>query len=476
VTLKIRALSGVKWTGFATVVITLTSLTQLSVLARLLGPEAFGLMAILMVVIGFAQAFMDMGISNAIIHKQSISHSQLSSLYWLSVFSGMILLLVIFLISPLVARFYEEPALQQPMKILSLVFLIGSIGSQYKILCQKELQFNTIAKIDITCAISGLSVAVFLAWIDFGVYALVFGMLTQASVSSTLYLIVGLKQHHVPSFSFRHKDLNGFYSFGLYQMGERSINYISANFDKIIIGKMLGMEAVGFYNIAWQLIIFPLSKINPIVNNVAFPIYAKVQSDPVLLNNYYSITVKALSLITIPMLVFLSFFSTDIVFIIFGAGWNVTANLVKILAIVGILKALGNPGGAILMAKGYANIGFWWNMVWSTILVIGLYLSLSYKADIETVPWVLLILSIISAPVWHYLISRFGAIKYKPIIIHIGKTIIICFLIAFIAVKIINYFEINSHLKIILSILICAVMYFPYLWLFEKHFIKKIRK
>ena len=146
-------------------------------------------------------------------------------------------------------------------------------------------------------------------------------------------------------------------------MGERAINYIAANADKMLIGKIVGMNATGFYNLAWQLIIFPLAKINPIVNKEAFPVYSKVQNDPAALNRYYSFNVKALSIVTMPLLAFLLFFSQEVVRVVFGEGWSSTADLLPAFALVGIIKALGNPGGAIILALGRADVGFWWNLV-----------------------------------------------------------------------------------------------------------------
>ena len=109
--LKHKALSGVKWTTLSAVIVSIFQITQLAVLARFLEPSDFGLMALVMIVIGFSQAFLDMGISNAIIHKQNISDQQLSTLYWLNVLAGITLFVVIYVISPFISDFYNEPEL-----------------------------------------------------------------------------------------------------------------------------------------------------------------------------------------------------------------------------------------------------------------------------------------------------------------------------------------------------------------------------
>jgi O-antigen/teichoic acid export membrane protein len=474
--LKTSAISGAKWTTISTLATTLIQLALIAILARFLSPGDFGLMAIMMVVIGFSQAFMDMGISNALIHRQNITHTQLSSLYWLNIGSGLALTIIIFAVSPLVALFYHEPRIDKLMKVLSSVFVIVAIGNQYRILCQKELQFSRMAKIEVSSAVFSFTTAVFFAILDSGVYALVFAMLVQAFVSSGMFLYVGLREHHRPALVYRHSELQGFYSFGFFQMGERSINYISANIDKLIIGKLIGMQAVGFYDMAWRLIIFPLQKINPIVNKVAFPVYAKVQNDGAALNRYYAFNVKALSTVTAPLLAFLSFFSQDVVLVVFGPGWEQTASLVTVLAFVGILKALGNPGGAIVLALGRADVGFWWNLSWAAVISVTLVVMLYFIPKVEVAAYCLLALSLTVGMLWHYIIAKVSKIEYWPIARHFGKVIFISFAIAWI-----TYFTVDMLLieftffRLALGALVFAMLYGSFVFLFEKETLQRLK-
>jgi O-antigen/teichoic acid export membrane protein len=302
-------------------------------------------------------------------------------------------------------------------------------------------------------------------------------MLTQAFVSSACYLFVGLREFHRPALLYRHKELEGFYGFGLYQMGERSVNYISAHIDKLLIGKMVGMQALGFYEMAWRLIIFPLQKINPIINKVAFPVYAMVQNDRAALEKYYSFNVKALSLVITPILAFLAFFSCDVVLVVFGEGWEQTASLIAILAFVGVGKALGNPGGALILAKGRADIGFWWNIFWSVVVSITLFTVLFFVPDIEMVAYALLGLSLSVGLIWHYLISKIRQIRYLPIALHFCRIILVCFGIAWAVSQLENFLSVEiAIVRIAMGGFICLLIYLPYLWFFEKEIIKRLRK
>ncbi|MGA4439873.1 MOP flippase family protein [Psychrobacter pocilloporae] len=475
--LKKQAIGGVKWTTASTVIVSMLQLAQMSILARFLEPGDFGLMAIMMVVIGFSQAFQDMGISNAIIQRQEISHTQLSSLYWLNIAAGAVLTLIVIAIAPLVAMFYEEPRITSLMILLSSTFILVAIGNQYRVLCQKNMNFRTMEIINVSTSIVSLVVAAVMAYKGYGVLTLVCAMITQAALSSLLFLWIGLRYYHKPSLIYKHSELEGFYGFGMYQMGERSINYIGANADKVLIGKLVGVEAVGFYNLAWQLVIFPVSKINPIVNKIAFPLYSRIQSNPDALNRYYYIVVKALSLVTIPLLTFLIFFSDEIVEIVFGKGWSTTAEIIPILAVIGILRAVGNPGGAAILAKGRANIGFWWNLFWSSVIVLGLLISLSISPSLDTAIYVLLILYLTVGMLWHVVIKRYGEVSYRNIIKHLIRLCTIIFSIGFLVSTFVDIFNINSSfIKVIIGSLLCGTIYLLYLYILEKDFIYSLRK
>lgn len=475
--LKKQAVGGVKWTTASTIIVTILQLAQMSILARFLEPGDFGLMAIMMVVIGFSQAFQDMGISNAIIQRQEISHTQLSSLYWLNIAAGAVLTLIVVAIAPLVAIFYEEPRITSLMILLSSTFILVAIGNQYRVLCQKNMNFRTMEIINVSTSIVSLVVAAVMAYKGYGVLTLVCAMITQAGLSSLLFLWIGLKHYHKPSLVYKHSELEGFYGFGMYQMGERSINYIGANADKVLIGKLVGVEAVGFYSLAWQLVIFPVSKINPIVNKIAFPLYSKIQSNPDALSRYYYIIVKALSLITLPLLTFLIFFSDEVVQIIFGDDWSTTAEIIPILAIIGICRAIGNPGGAPILAKGRADVGFWWNLFISSIIVLGLLVNLSISPSLNTAIYTLLFLYLTVGMLWHVIVRKYGEVSYKNVIKHLIRLCTTVFSIGFLVSTFVDIFNINSSfIKIFIGSLFCGTIYLLYLYIFEKDFIYSLRK
>lgn len=475
-TLKDKAIKGVKWTSLSSLITTILQLLQLGILARLLEPSAFGLMALVMVVIGFSQAFLDMGISNAIIHKQKITKDQLSTLYWVNVLTGFFLFFIVNLIAPFIAEFYKEPELTNLILIIGVTFVIQPFGQQFMVLWQKDMKFNEIAKIAIINKLMSLIVSVYLAYKGYGVYSLVYGVLAGVVIQTLQSMYLGLKEFR-PVFVFKLSEIRNILSFGAYQMGSNSINHISANIDKIIIGKFIGIEALGFYNLAWQLVTFPLSKINPVINNVAFPLYAKVQYNSIKISHYYTKSLSVLFLLTVPLLVFMFFYSNEIVHLVYGENWNETANLLKILVFVGLLKTVSNPSGSLILAIGRADFGFWWNVFWMILISFTLYFTIYLSKDIFWVAKSLLILSLLTFYIYHRLVQKISGVKYKHLTINFFRIFFSSLMIGYLSFKLVGELDISNNLMhIILGAFIYIILYGCYMLKYEMDTLKLLKK
>lgn len=436
--LKVKAISGVKWTTFSTVITTVLQLLQLAILARFLEPSVFGLMALVMVVIGFSQAFLDMGISNAIIHKQEMSKDQLSTLYWVNVLAGFLLFLIIVLIAPFIASIYEEPELTELIYIVALTFIIQPFGQQFMVLWQKEMRFSEIAKIDIVTKSISLVVSVYLAYKGYGVYALVYGTLVGVVSQTVQFMYKGLKEYRL-SFVFRLDEIKEFLSFGVYQMGERTINYFNFQVDTILIGKLLGTETLGIYTIAKQIIMRPAGIINPIITKVTFPAMAKIQDDILRLKNIYLRTINYLSSVNFPIYAFIFIFAHDIVMIMFGQKYFEAIYIMQILSIWGAMRSTVNPIGSLLLARGKANWGFWWNLGLFFYVPAGIYVGSHW--GLEGVSWALVFLSFSLGMLanWYFLVRnlcRAGFVEYHreiflPAVIASISGIVVYFSISF---------------------------------------------
>jgi O-antigen/teichoic acid export membrane protein len=416
--------------------VTILQLLQLAILARFLDSSDFGLMALVMVVIGFSQAFLDMGISNAIIHKQDITKDQLSTLYWVNVLAGILLFLIISLVAPLVAIIYNESELTSLILIVALTFLIQPFGQQFMILYKKEMRFNEIAKIEIINKTISLAVAVYFAYKGYGVYALVYGALAGTVSKTIQYMVKGLKEYK-PVLVFKIDEIKEFLSFGAYQMGEKTINYFNREVDTLLIGKLLGVEALGIYTIAKQLVMRPAKIINPIVTKVTFPMMAKLQNNTLKLKSVYLKTINYLSSVTFPIYAFLFVMAPDLIPLLFGPQWDQAIPIVKILSLYGAIRTTGNAIGSLLLAKGKANWGFYWNLGLLLYIPIGIYIS-SYWGLLGISFGLVVLLSILIIPNWYFLVRNLCEAEF----IEYHKEIVIPAIIAFISGAIV-YFTID---------------------------------
>jgi len=421
--LKKQAFSGIKWTSVSSILIAVIQLVQLTILTRYLDASDFGLMAIVSMIIGFSALFLDLGISASIIHKQDVSHVQLSSLYWLNIISGLLLFIIIYNVAPLIARFYNEASLTPIVQILAINFIISSLGSQYGLLLQKSLKFNVMAKISIISTTIGFVVAVSLAMKGLGVYALVFSSLSIAFVSALINIIVGIKKHR-PSLVFKYREIASMIAFGMFQMGERSLNYFNSQFDVLLIGKLLGVEALGIYNVAKNLAMRPAQVINPIITKVTFPVMAKVQDDTVRLKNIYLKTINYLSSVNFPIYVLLVILAEPIVLILFGEKWSESIVILQILSIYGAIRSTGNPIGSLQLAKGRADLGFYWNLGLFIFMPLTIYIGSHWGLD--GVAYSLLgLMSFLTIPNWYFMVNKLCGAGFSEYFRQIFKPLVI---------------------------------------------------
>ena len=376
-----QAVSGVKWSGLSTGIVTMLHFITLAILARLLSPSDFGLMGMIMVVIGFARVFVDMGISNAIIHRQNITKEELSSLYWLNIMAGVIVFFVISASTPIIMAFYHEPRLKNLVNLAAFVFLITPFGQQFQILLQKELRFKQLAKIEIICSVTNSLVTIILVINGLGVYSLVWGLLISTIVR-VLQLFYFCYKKWKPGWYFSWNRIKGYASFGFYQMGEQTINYFNTNLDYLLIGSLLGAKSLGYYSLAYNLIIRPSSMINPIITRVAFPVFSKVQNDLSTLKRGYLKVLELLSSVNFPLMVGLAVLAPVAVPVIFGDQWLPSIILVQILTVVGLLRSTGSPIGSLLLARGRADLGFKWNLALMITQIPGLYIGAIFGGTI----------------------------------------------------------------------------------------------
>jgi O-antigen/teichoic acid export membrane protein len=473
VSLKQKAVSGVKWSGFSMGAVTALQFITVAVLARLLSPSDFGLMGMIMVVVGFAQAFADMGLSNAVIYRQDVTDKHLFSFFWLNICIGIIIFLFILTLRPIISGYFQEELLNDYLIYSAFIFLITPLGQIFTTLLRKELRFKILSKIEIFSTLVYSVTAIILAALGYGVLSLVFGQLVR-SIFQVVFLFFVFKNEWLPRFYFNLHEIKSYLAFGGFQMGERAVNYLSANIDYIIIGRFLGPVALGYYTLAYNIMIFPLTKINPIITRVAFPAFSKVQSDNAKIQKGYCKILKYISTITFPMIIGMMLVASEFIPLVYGEKWTPTISILQIFCIVGIFKSLGNPMGAVLLSKGRADIGFYWNIF--VVFCVCIAVLIGVQWGVVGVAWAILFLQIPFFSIIQPVVNRIISMNFKQYFNSL-KTSFFCSLLMSFSVLMTKIIFENFSMPIVfmLSILVGSFSYIISYYLIEKSFFIEIK-
>lgn len=473
-----EANKGIRWSIFGSVSLTGVQFLQNLVLAWILLPDDFGNMALAFLFVGIAIPFFENGLNQAIIQDNNADENQLSSLFWISSFAGVLTFLAIWALAPLNHYFFDSPDLTTYIRTLAPVFFIIPIGGFYSSILLKELRFDIHNSISVVQSIIGLLVAIILAWMGYGIFALIYGFIANKLVFTLLAILYG-KTYFLPKGRFNLSQIKGLLSFGIFHSGSSIVNFINSNIDKALIGSFLGANMLGYYYIAWNLILLPLTKINPIVNKVAFPIYSKIKNENKRLEKYYTTSVMMLLILNLPIFLIIGLHSEGLLNLVYGEKWIPSAASLSILCLVGYLKSFANPGGSLLLAKGRADINLYWNIFWTVILYLILFACLSYNPSIEWAAWGQLIAAVLIGPLWHFLISKFGQISYRKITLEFTSLALVGFIICFVAWTCQFYLssvDIESMWKIIISIVLVGLLYLTIVIRGFGNYIKEISK
>jgi lipopolysaccharide exporter len=311
----------------------------------------------------FLQIFADAGISNAIIHHQEISEEQLSSLYWLNVSASFSLALLLALLAPIISQWYGQPELQKILLITGSTLTVGAIGQQIRVLAQKNLRFEALAKIELSAALIGAVVAVIAAVQGWGVYSIVTGNFITTAVGC-LAVWLRLAGGWRPQSRLNLHEIRHFLSFGAYMIGNNVANTVNLQMDVVLGGKMLGLQAIGLYSMPRDLNLRIAGAINPIITNVGLPIMAKAHEDQILLRRVYFQTMRMTASVNFPIYACLAIFAPEVVHILLGPKWQQAILLLRIFSVWGLVRSTGNPIGSLLMACGRADLSFRWNITW----------------------------------------------------------------------------------------------------------------
>lgn len=400
--LRKQTFSGVRWTTSSSLGRALLQVLQLAILARLLTPADFGLVAVVAALMAILQIFSDAGVSNAIIHYQDISATELSSLYWLNVGISVVLGALLVLLSPWMGMWYHEPELRRLLMIAAFTLVVGALGQQARIVAQKNLRFANLAKVELGAALAGAVIAVAVAIRGGGAYSLILGSLAAAA-SGTLLAWLYLAEGWRPTLSLSVRDIRRFLRFGAYIVGNNLANALNSQVDVLLGGRLLGARTIGLYSVPKDFSSRLAGVVNPVVTEVSLPVMAKAQADTMMLKRLYLQMMRMIASVSFPVYVALAIFAGEVVRLLFGPQWGNAVPLLRLLACWALLRSISNPVGSLLIALGRPDLSFHWNMALLFIMPPAVWLGSQYGL-IGMATAMTILAALLYVPNWYFLV------------------------------------------------------------------------
>src|SRR5215831_2417200 len=347
------------------------------ILARLLTPEDFGLVAIVTVLTSFAPLRIDLGLGDATTQRSKITRGQVSSLFWLSSGSGLAIAVVVAACSPLIAWIYREPRLEMIALYSAVTFVLWGVSNQHLALLRRTMQFARIAKIVILSTLVGIAIAIFMAICGYGYWALVL-----RPIATSLCIAIGawLVCRWRPGFPVFDSEVKSMVRFGLHVVGFSVTYTVAKSTDRIGLGLFYSDDVVGYYQNAIGL--YDNSILSTLVqlHTVGSAALSKLQSNPVALRQKYEAALSALAFFVMPTAAILSVTAQDLTVILLGEKWRAAGLLLSIIALRGIFQVVEGSQGWLHLSIGRADRWRNWGVVSLVVQVVAVLGGLPFGA------------------------------------------------------------------------------------------------
>lgn len=347
--LKTQVVTGLSWSALSQIVTQLLTFAVSIVVARLLGPKAYGLVGMVTVFTDLAALLGDLGLGPTIIQRTNLDATHLNAAFSLNLLVGALLTVSSACSAPWIASFYHEPQLLSLTLVLSLRYMLGSLTVVQTAVLRRTLAFKRLGKIQMASTLLAGLVGMSLAFSGCGVWSLI----AQTIVSSlTLTVSLWWLSPWQPTLRFSWVSCKELFSFSGYVLGFNIVNYGGRSLDQLLIGRFVGPLALGIYSRAYSLMLAPLNQVSRTVGNVMFPALSAIQHDKSAVKRIYLKAIGVISLITFPMMTGLFVLTDDLIPSLLGTRWAPAIPIVKLFCWVGLIQSIGSTTGWIFLSQG----------------------------------------------------------------------------------------------------------------------------
>lgn len=370
VDLKNNILKGFFWTGIDAFVNRGFYVVAQLVLAKLLFPEDYGIVAMAAVFIALLEILNDLGLSAALIQKKknTLSSIHYDTAFWTGLAWGILLYGVIYFVAtPFISKFYEEATLNALIPCMALTILLSPLASIHRAKLIKTLQFKKITEVNAISNIASGLVSLLLAYYGFGVWALVFYSVVKTFVAVPLLFAA---TRWIPTMRWNLEAFRLLFGFGVFTLGASIANVVSQKIDFLFIGKLIGATALGYYTFAFLLTNILRQQISSVLSKVLYPVYARLQEEPQKLFSLYLKILSVNALIVYPVMLGVFLFSEALLPLLFNNKWDESILLIKILCVSGLFQVTVNSNQILFRSYGKVKLEFMLQLVKSFLFFV----------------------------------------------------------------------------------------------------------
>lgn len=370
---KKNVVSGIGWSFVNQVAVQALNLLITLVLVRYITPGQFGTLGMVTVLTGFAYAFLNFGFASALVQKKEVSEKDRSTIFVLSLASGLFLYVLFFVSAGAIASFYGKPELRTLIRFVALNFLMLSLGIVQSSMLTRALNFKRLALINITSiVVAGIS-AIVVAVQGGGVWSLVVQSLVLSGLNAVLFFFFsGVRVQ----FGFDRSAFRSMFSFGGNAAADSMLSYWARNLDNLLIAKFLGDVSLGLYAKAYAVMLLPLVNFSQVISKVLFPSFSSIQQDRKKIKRVYLKVTRIIAFVTFPAMVILWALAENFVHVFFGANWVDMIPILQVLCWLGIPQSILTLNGSIYLALGRADLAFRVGLFLKLSLAIGFIVGL----------------------------------------------------------------------------------------------------
>lgn len=466
-------LSGVFWNILQEVISRSAGFFIKLLLARLLFPEDFGLIGMATVFISFIQVFNDIGMNAALVQRkdESLKDIHYYTSFWTGItWSVLVYVLIYFVISPLIVDFYGEYKLLSIVRVLSLSILFSPLVSIQRAILTKRFDFKKLSFISFSTSIAAGIVAITLAFMDYGVWALVFNVVTPVILSIPLYF---MSTSFVPKLKWDKDAFNDIFGFGIFTTGSSLLIKVTSQMDYLLVGKLVGKAPLGVYTFAFIVTEMIRAQIINVFTKVMYPIFSKDQDNVEKLKYYYLELLKVISLVIIPMMLLLIYFTTDLITFFFGNKWNAAIPIIKIFALAVIIHMPLVSITAMIRGSGKPRTELNFQLVRALIFYLPLIFVGTYYYGIMGTAWAHLIAKVLTVGLGIYLLNKLFKITLLEIINGLKSSLIIG-IIPFLIFSVIKI-DLRWFLEVFIYLVLLGACYFIFARTLLEKYIKLFR-